>query len=327
MKILLALHHRFELWNMPPWVVERLRRAFPEHEFVHLPGYERLEEEIADAEVLVGWSLRPEQLAAAGKLRWIHSTAAAVHQLISPELVARNVLLTNAREVHGPMVAEHALTLVLALAKQLLPAMRLQQQRIWGQELLWEQRPRPREVMGTTLGLVGMGSIGREVAHRAAALGMRVLAVREHPEKGSDGAHEVQGPADLDRMLAEADFVVIAAPLTATTRHLMDAERLSRMKPDAFLINVSRGPLVDEEALANALRKRIIAGAALDVFTEEPLSATSPLWELENLLITPHTAAVTEKLWERHYALLHDSLSRYLSGRPLRGLVDKQKGY
>ncbi len=192
---------------------------------------------------------------------------------------------------------------------------------------MWREHPRPREVANATLGLVGLGSIGREVAKRASALGMRVIAVREQPEKGSEGSDAIFAPAQLDDMLAQSDYVVIAAPLTPETRNLMNASRLSKMKPDACLINVSRGPLVDEAALADALRHKKIAGAALDVFLKEPLLSDSPLWDLDNLLITPHTAGVTEKLWERHYALIRENLRRYLAHQPLLAVVDKQKGY
>ncbi|MGH9492202.1 MAG: D-2-hydroxyacid dehydrogenase [Terriglobales bacterium] len=324
---MLCVRHAFELWTAPAWVSQRLRRDFPQLQIAHLPDYKRLTEEIGDAEVFVGWSLRAEQVAAAKKLRWVHSTAAAVHQLLLPELVASDVVLTNSSEVHGPVVAEHALALILALAKRIPSAVRLQQRGEWGQTTLWEERPRPREVAGATLGVVGLGSIGRELVRSARALEMRVVAVREHPEKGSGGADAVYGPEDLGRLLAEADFVVLAAPLTEKSRALMNAERLAQMRPDAFLINVSRGALVDEAALAAALEKHTIAGAALDVFATEPLPAESPLWGLENLLITPHTAAVTERLWERHYELLADNLRRYLAGEPLRGVVDKSRGY
>ena len=152
---------------------------------------------------------------------------------------------------------------------------------------------------GSTLGLIGMGTIGRETAKRARALGMRVLAVREHPEKGSDAAEQVVGFQDLDSILQQSDFVVLAAPLTAKTQHLMNRARLAQMKSTGFLINVSRGPLIDDDALVAALQQEQIAGAALDVFAEEPVPAGSPYWALENCLITPHTAAVTDKLWER----------------------------
>ena len=326
-KVVICVRHAFELWTAPAWFSERLRQDFPQLQIAHLPDYKRLTEEIADAEAFVGWSLRAEQVAAAKKLRWVHSTAAAVHQLLLPELVASDVVLTNSTQVHGPVVAEHALALMLALAKRLPTAVKLQQRGVWGQATLWEERPRPREVAGATVGVVGLGNIGRELVRLARAIGMRVVAVREHPEKGTGGADTVYGPEDIARLLAEADFVVLAAPLTEKSRTLMNAERLAQMKPDAFLINVSRGALVDEAALAAALEKHTIAGAALDVFAAEPLPAESPLWRRENLLITPHTAAVTERLWERHYELLADNLRRYLAGEPLRGVVDKTRGY
>ncbi|HYX71044.1 MAG TPA: D-2-hydroxyacid dehydrogenase [Terriglobales bacterium] len=325
MKLVISVQHRFSLWTPPAWVSERLRRDFPQLEVVHLPGYEGLDRELPDTEILLGWSLKPEQIQAAKRLRWIHSPAAAVHQLMIPELVASDIQVTNAASVHGPVVAEHAIALVLALAKRLDAAARYQQQKVWAQTKMWEDRPRPREVAGSTLGLIGMGAIGREVARLALALGMRVLIIREHPEK-SPGV-QVFGPSDTDRVLAESDFVVLCAPLTPRTRHLIHAERLARMKPDACMINVSRGALIDDAALLAALRARRLGAAALDVFAEEPLPPGSPYWEMENVLVTPHTAAVTEKLWERHYALLSENLRRYLAGQPLLGLVDKHKGY
>lgn len=327
MKLLILLHHRFELWNPPDWFGERLRQEFPQLEVVHLRSYEGAESELRDAEVLVTWSLRAEQFAQAKKLRWIHSPAAAVHKLIVPELVASDVILTNARSVHGPVVAEHAIAMLLAMAKKLPQAERFQAKHIWSQQQLWNDRARPREVAGATLAVIGLGGIGAETARLASALGMRVLAVREHPEKGAGPAAEVFGYDQLARVLGQADYVVVAAPLTPRTGGLMNAERLRQMKPDAYLINVARGALVDEPALIQALQQRKLAGAALDVFSAEPLPADSPLWDLDNVLITPHTAAVTDRLWTRHYELLSDNLRRFLAGEPLRGIVDKQKGY
>jgi phosphoglycerate dehydrogenase-like enzyme len=156
---------------------------------------------------------------------------------------------------------------------------------------------------------------------------MGVIAVREHPEKGSEGADAVFGPSQIDEVFRQADYVVLAAPVTASTKAIANAERLALMKLDACLINVGRGPLVDEPALADALREKKIGGAALDVFPKEPLVADSPLWDVPNLLITPHTAALTDKLWERHYALFSENLRRYLAGQPLLAAVDKRKGY
>jgi phosphoglycerate dehydrogenase-like enzyme len=326
-KLLIAVHHPFDQWNAPAWFSERLRSEFPEVNVVHLPDYKRMDAEIPDAEIVIAWSIRPEQVKTAKRLRWIHSPAAAVHQLMFPELIHSEIVLTNAREVHGPVVAEHVMALIFALAKKIPGSVQLQQRHVWGQQLLWDEIPRVREVAGATLGLVGLGSIGRSVVRSAKALGMRVVAVREHPEKGSDGADVVLGPAQIDELFRQADYVILAAPVTDNTKAIANAERLGLMKSTACLINVGRGPLVDEAALAVALREKKIGGAALDVFPKEPLAADSPLWDLPNLLITPHTAALTDKLWERHYALFSEILRRYLAGQPLLAVVDKRKGY
>jgi D-2-hydroxyacid dehydrogenase (NADP+) len=325
MKLLIVLHHRFDLWNAPSWFVERLRRDFSEIEITHLTNYDRIDQEIHDAEVVIAWSLRPEQVKEAKKLRWVHSPAAAVHQLMFPELTKSEVILTNAREVHGPIVAEHVIALIFALAKQIPKAVRLQIKHVWGQELIWQGSPRPREIAGATLGLVGLGSIGREVAKHASALDMHVIAVRENPKNDKPEGVDICG--ELDSLLQQSDFVVLAVPITAATQKMMNAARIAKMKSDAYLINVGRGPLVDEAALADALRNHRIGGAALDVFEQEPLPADSPLWDLDNLLITPHTAGLTERLWERHYRLFSENLRRYLARQPLLAVVDKDKGY
>jgi phosphoglycerate dehydrogenase-like enzyme len=327
MKLLIFVHHPFDQWNAPAWFPERLQREFPQVTVVNLPDYKLVDKEIADADVVIAWSIRPEQIAAAKKLRWIHSPAAAVNQLMFPELVNSEIILTNAREVHGPVVAEHVIALIFALAKKIADSVKLQQKHMWGQQILWDEQPRIREVAGATLGMIGLGSIGRPVVKSAKALGMRVVAVREHPEKGSEGADVVLSPAQIEEVFRQADYVVLAAPVTNSTMAIANAERLALMKPDACLINVGRGPLVDETAVAIALRHKKLGGAALDVFPKEPLAADSPLWDLPNLLITPHTAALTEKLWERHYELFSENLRRYLNGEPLLAVVDKGKGY
>lgn len=327
MKILIAQKHWFSLWVMPDSVVERLRADFPSHEFVYIKDYAEIDREIPDAEVFIGWTMRPEQLAAARKLRWVHSPAAAVHTLMFPELVVSSVLLTNAREVHAPVVAEHVMAVMLALAKRIPDCVSMQAKREWGQQALWDKQPRPRELHGDTLGIVGLGSIGREAARRAAAFGMRVVATREHPEKTAEHVQEIYGPSGLPVLLAESDYVVLAAPITPRTKNLVNATTLACMRPSAYLINVGRGPLVDEAALAGALHLGRIAGAALDVFDKEPLPVESVLWDTPNLLITPHSAGLTERLWARHYLLIKENLHRYLAGEPLLQVVDKQKGY
>ena len=327
-KLLIVIHHRFELWRAPKWFGQRLAQDFPQVEVIHRESYEGIEEHLRDAEVIFTISLRPEQFAVTRKLQWIHAPTAAVHQFLFPELINSDVILTNSTEVHGPVVAEHVIALIFALAKKIPQAAISQQKHVWGKEAMWIEGYRPREIAGATLGLIGLGSIGRRVAKMASALGMRVIAVREHVEKEvSPGVELVFAASELDKLLGQSDFVVVAAPLISATQGLMNAERFRQMKPEAFLINVGRGPQVDEAALADALCRRRIAGAAIDVFEQEPLPPDSPLWDLDNLLITPHTAGLTGKLWDRHYELFSGNLRRYLLNEPLLHVVDKHTGY
>ncbi len=333
--LLILLPHPFKLWNAPPWFAERLRDEFPQLQVTQRNTYDSAEQYLRNADILMAWNLHPEQFAAAGKLRWIHSPAAAVHGLLIPEVIASDVVITNGAAVNGPVTSEHALALLLALAKRLDSVIRAQVQHRWTQQQLWERTPRPRQIRGATITVIGLGQIGGAVARMAAALGMRVLGVRAHPQRGLDwlppGApaanHATLGPQDLDRALAEGDYVVLAAPLTSSTQHLIDARRLGLMKPEACFVNVSRGALVDEPALIDALRSRRIGGSALDVFATEPLPPESPLWDLDNVILTPHSGGISEHAWERQYELFSENLRRFLAGKSLLSEVDKKRGY
>src|SRR6266404_3834860 len=269
MKVVIALPHRFSLWQAPPWFIERLKSQFPQIFFVEVKDYMGLPVHLKDADVFVGWSLRPEQLAMAPKLLWIHSPAAAVHQLMFPLLVKSKIMVTNSSEVHGQVVAEHAMALMLAMARRLETGFWFQQQKVWAQEQIWNEKPRPLEVAGSNLLVVGLGNIGREVVQRAKAMGMQVIGIREHPEKGNEGCEAVFAPTHLDTIIGDMDFIVLSAPLTEATQGIINAACIARMKPTAYLINVSRGPLIDDSALIAALRNKKIGGAALDVFQEE----------------------------------------------------------
>jgi phosphoglycerate dehydrogenase-like enzyme len=327
MKILIVHFHPFELWHAPAWMSERLQSEFPGVQVMQFDKYDRVPQEIQDTDVFIGSFLRPEQFLAAKKLKWIHSPAAAVHQFMFPELMHSSVLITNSSSVHGPVVAEHALTVLLALAKRLPQAMQYQARKVWSQTQLWTERPRPREVEGATVLAVGVGGIGSEFIRRAKALGMKVLAVRQNPDKGAAGADEVHPPSRLYGLLPRAGYVVLCTPVTPATSPLLNRGLLGMIQPDSYLINVGRGTLVDEEGLIDVLRKRSIAGAALDVFAEEPLPQDSPLWSLDNVLVTPHTAGVTEGLWERHYQVIAENLRRFREGLPLLSEVNKREGY
>jgi phosphoglycerate dehydrogenase-like enzyme len=327
-KLLIATHHRLDLWIAPDWFAEKIQAAFPQLKVERVTTYEGIDDELAGAEILFSDSLRPEQFAVARNLRWIHSPSAGVHQLMFPELIASDVILTNAREVHGRGVAEHVMALILALAKRIPQSVRFQQKHVWGQKILWDDGACPADVAGATLGLVGFGSIGSCVAKYAHAMDMKVVVVREHPGKTPPASVAEELPRSrLHDALARADYVVLCPPLTPSTRGMIGREEFARMKPTAYLINVGRGPLLVESDLIEALRERKISGAALDVFDQEPLPADSPLWDLDNLLITPHTAGMDTRLWEHHYRLFSENLRRYFAGEPLQGMVDKCQGY
>jgi len=317
-----------DIWIAPDWFSERLRTEFPQFEVVRLQQLEELDREIVDAEIAMTVMLRPEQFRLAKKLRWIHSSAAAIHQLLFPELVNSNVLLTNGRDVHGPAVAEQAMGVIFALAKRIPQDVRFQQRRVWGQMTIWREYSGPQELAGLTLGIVGLGAIGRNLARHAACFGMKVVAVREHADLPKpDFVEQIFPSSRLNAMLAVADYVVIAAPVTPSTQAMIGHEQLAAMKPNAFLLNVSRGALVDESALIQTLQLRKIAGAGLDVFEKEPLPDDSPLWDMENVLITPHTAGMNAKMWEQQFELFSENIRRYLAGQPLLALVDKKAGY
>ncbi len=289
---------------------------------------------VRGAEVYVGFGVPREVFLAAteppeGRLRWAHTGAAGVGGALYPEMVASDVVLTNSAGIHAPPIAESVLAMMLHFARGLDVAVRRQAERRWD-AAAWtgaDAEASPREMAGATLGVYGFGGIGREVARRALALGMRVAAVKRHPSEPPPGIELWTGVGALGRLLDIADYLVLTVPSTAETHHAIDAAGLARMKPDAVLVNVSRGRVVDEAALARALAAGRLRGAALDVFEHEPLPADSPLWTLPNVLITPHVSGTTPRFWERETALIVDNLRRYLAGEPLRNVVDKRSGY
>jgi phosphoglycerate dehydrogenase-like enzyme len=326
-KLVICVWHAFTLWRPPADVAVHVRGRFPEMKVVHLPTHDHLADEIGDTDIFVGWSLRPEQFALAKKLKWIHSTAAGVGQLMYPELRASSVVVTNASGVHTIPMAEHIVGMLIALARRFPSAFRYQMARQWAQQELWDEPIRPRELAGQALLIIGFGAIGREVARRVRPLGMKIWAVTRSGRADNSDADRVLPVARLGEVLHEADYVILAAPETPETRRMIGARELAQMKPTAHLINVARGSLVDEPALIRALAERQIAGAALDVTEEEPLPRDNPLWALPNVFITPHISSVSEYLWDRQTELLLDNLERWFGGRELRNRVDLARGY
>jgi phosphoglycerate dehydrogenase-like enzyme len=315
------------VWSLPAEQLERLRREFPAVRFLSPLTREDAGAALPEADVVLGWAVTPENFSRAGRLRWVHLTAAGVGAALFPALIESPVTLTNARGLHAAAMAEHALGLMLAFARKLHLARDAQHQRRWIQRELLLGPPAFRELAGATLTIVGLGHVGRALAERARALGMRVIAVRRHPASPPGPAHEQWPEGRLDEALAQADWVVLAMPLTDATRQRIGAAELGRMKRDAVLINLGRGTLVDEGALIAALEQGRLGGAGLDVTAEEPLPETSALWNLPNAIVTPHVSGLAPRLWERAVDQFADNLRAYLAGRPLANVVDKRAGY
>lgn len=256
------------------------------------------------------------------KLRWIHSASAGVDRISTALVRERDLTVTNARGVFSRPIGEYVVMMSLAIARRLPQLLELQRERTW-------QPLRGRELSELTVGIVGYGSIGGEVARLVQPFGCRILATRRHPERGAGEAANVEllGLEDLHEVLRGSDIVVVAAPLTEATAGLIGAEQLAEMREDAWLINIARGRLIDELALRRALESGWIGGAVLDVFSEEPLSPESPLYRTPNVIITPHTSWASDRVVERTVDLFVDNLRRDRAGEPLRNVVDLEAGY
>ena len=326
MTILVSIQQPVAAWQIPSGQVDRLRQECPHHEFVSATTAAERAEGLARCDVAYTWILSAGELAAAPHLRWLHSSAVAVGTLCLDALVARGVVITNTRGVQGGPIAEHVFATLLALTHRVPLALDRQRTQTWAQHEFVDDRL-PVRIAGLCLGVVGLGSIGAEVARLGVAFGMRVIGVRRHPEHGGPDGVQVWRADRLDELVATADVLVLAAPLTGETEALLDASRIARMKKGAWLVNVARGQLVDEAALAAALEAGALSGAALDVFAREPLPDDSPLWRAPNLLVTPHTSGFRHGHWDDAVDVFIDNLRRWDRGEPLRWPVDAARGY
>ena len=327
MKLVAFFHLKEVRWSLHESTLARWTARFPQLEVVSVEAADDLPAALADADIFVGWRVPPEHFGSARRLRWIHSASAGIEDCLFPELVASEVILTNSTGLHAVCIPEHVLGQMLVLARNFHEAQRLQQRAEWNRFAVIAYASGVRELHGSALAILGAGPIGANLASRAAALGMRVRVLRRDARRPVAGAEAVCGPEALHELLGWADFVVLCVPLTAETRGLIGEVALRAMRSDAFLINIARGEVVDEQALVRCLRAGGLAGAALDVFTEEPLPAAHPFWSLPNVVITPHVSGYTPTYFQRMLEIFEDNLERYLSGRPLRNVVDKRLGY
>ena len=323
----------------------RIGDAAPGSRIVNLSVEGLADGPVDDVEVLLRGFLSSEAfdrlLAHAPGLRWVHSATSGVERALTPAALTRDIVVTNARGVFSRPIAEHVLLMILAISRNMPQLLELQRERTW-------QPLEGRELRDLTIGIVGYGSLGRAIASLASAFGSRVIALRRHPAAGEPSSiasaggaatedddpflveprvSRIIGPDRLHDLLGEADVVVLAAPLTPETDNLIDEVALAAMKPGAWLINVARGRLVDDHALLRALTEGRIGGAALDTFRDEPLPGASPLWDLPNVIVTPHTSWSSTRVLDRSVELFCDNLRRFRAGEPLRNVVDRAAGY
>ena len=285
-------------------------------------------EALTGAEVYCGFGVPREAFGRSDRLRWVHSGAAGVGGSLYPEMRERDVIFTNSAGTHGVPVAEHAIAMMFYFARAMDQVEVGRRTGRWNRDRVSGYDSPVRELTDSVVGVIGYGGIGRELGRRAKGLGMRVWAVKR--TLGGAKPEEVDrifGSEGLGAVLAGSDYVVVTVPHTSETDGLIGAAELSRMKRGAVLINVARGRIVDEEALIEALRSGEIRGAGLDVYWEEPLPPTSPLWELDNVCLTPHIAGLSPRFWERETELIVENTKRYLAGEPMLNVVDKAAGY
>lgn len=282
---------------------------------------ENAAEYVADTDVIVTMGITDirQLYLKAPKLKWVHALTAGVEKLIFPEMQASDVILTNSRGIHGIPVSEHVFSLMLAFTRCLNLLIRQQMERKW-------KRVMPDEIHEKTIGIVGLGSIGREIAKRAKGLGMQVLATRRKISQ-EIFVDKMYSPDRLIEMLSLCDFVVIALPLTEDTKEMLRLEHFAAMKPSAYLINIARGGVIRQDDLVQALQEGLIKGAGLDVFETEPLSEESPLWDMPNVIISPHVAASSPYYLDRAIKSFADNLARFANGGEMFNIIDKQKGY
>ena len=312
----------FGNWSAAP-SADTLRAALPDDRIVAVPGEELGPAAEAEA-AFGGFSIDRLRAVLAGlpKLRWVHTFSAGVDRHVPVMATYERIVLTNNSGAYDVPIAEHVIAMIFAAAKRVPEHLAAQGRHEW-------QRETPHaEVRGSTLVILGMGSIGSELARLASGVGMRVVGVRRDAGRpGGPGVERIVPPDRFIEVVREADYLAVTAALTPQTRGMVSADVLRAMKPTAWVVNIARGPIVDEAALAAALKEKRIGGAALDVFETEPLPPTSPLWDAPNAILTPHVSNSSPRVRERSLALVAENVRRFKAGEPLLNVVDRSIGY
>ncbi|HEV8375634.1 MAG TPA: D-2-hydroxyacid dehydrogenase [Candidatus Polarisedimenticolia bacterium] len=324
--LLIFLASRHRVWNLDEKYPRLIRESFPEVEVVTVRDKEDSLRHLPEAEILYSWSLPEKHFPRARRLRWIHLPSAGVEDALYPALVESSIRLSCSRGISSAALADHALGMILAFSRGLATAIRERgNERL--RDTFFEGNPMPSELDGRVLAILGFGSIGREVARRGRSFGMRIHALKRRAAAQEPLADRLFGPPGWEEFLASADFLVICLPLTPVTAGILDARALSLLKRSAVVVNIARGGLVREDALVQALESGRLAGAALDVYAEEPLPPSSPLHRLGNTVLTPHIGGLHPHYLDRATAIFLVNLGRFLKEEPLLHEVDKQAGY
>jgi phosphoglycerate dehydrogenase-like enzyme len=327
MKILIYIRWPVRAWCIPDQHVAVLRDRFPGIDFEHVITQDDARRAIEDVDIAFTPFLTPEMVAAAPRLKWVHSSAAAVEGLLPlAALAERGITITNSRGVQAVPIAEHVMGGLLVLVRRFDRTLEAQRDRRWIQDELstdW-----PWMLHGRNMTIVGLGTIGLEVAKRAHAFGMSITGVRRRVnEPRPSFVDRVVGPDQLNDALTGCDVLVLSAPGVSATQRMIGRDQLAMLNDRAIVVNVARGQILDEQALSAALVSGKLGGAVLDVFDREPLDASSPVWSLPNVVITPHSSGFRVSHWDDVIDLFSDNLSRYQNNQPLRHLVNPSAGY
>lgn len=304
--------------------VNDLRDSFPEVDFQIATSAEEQKRYIADADVYLGLPDR-DVFVSAQRLRWIHCPGTGVDKISSmSDLLDSDVVLTNARGPHTEPMADHVMGMIVSLAHNFGELWDDQRARVWD---LNKYNGRMKELAGSTMGILALGGIGMAVARRAHGFGMNVYAVDVDPQDAPPEVREVWGLDRLDELLAMSDWFVVTAPFTSDSRNMIDRRRIELLKPGAHVIVISRGGIVDEAALVDGLKSGRIAGAGLDVMAEEPLPEHNPLWDLSNVILSPHVSALTQEMWDGRREIFKENLRRFLANEPFLYVCNKTAGF
>ncbi|MCJ7458307.1 MAG: D-2-hydroxyacid dehydrogenase [candidate division Zixibacteria bacterium] len=326
LKVVVALSEREKDYQAFSEVLSSSPKLMNRVELFRSQNKEHLKELLPQVDILVSFSITPENFQIAKNLKWIHLAVAGVDESVFPELLKSKVIITACKGMHSHTISEHILGMIMCFAKGIHLSTLRQVQKNWAFNEVMKQR---FELKGKTLGIIGLGGIGLELAKKGKCLGMQIIGMKNRLKKGERirYVNKIFSKEKLPELLSLSDFVALTLPLTDETFHLIGEKELAQMKNSAYLINTSRGKIIAEKAFVDAVENQRIAGAGLDVFEEEPLNPNSRLYDLENVIITPHVAGTMVDYFQKVAEIFKENLKRYLRGMKMINLVDKRLGY